>query len=176
MPDRTAKRRTIVRVLKRTKSHPTAEWIYEQAKEEVPGLGLATVYRTLRLLRKQGEVLELHSSDGSVHYDGDTRIHYHFCCDVCGRIVDIDAPVDTTIEDRIEASSGFQVTGHRLMATGVCPDCLRLQADERDLGLARENELTVGLGRAGAGKPPATRKARRSSSESAETRQEPFGN
>ena len=105
----------------------------------MPGLGLATVYRTLRLLRKQGRVLELHSSDGSVHYDADTSVHYHFCCNACGRIVDLNVPVDASIERKVAASSGLLITGHQLMFTGVCPDCLQLQADEDELEPKREN-------------------------------------
>jgi len=54
MLKRSKQREAIVRVLKRTSSHPTAEWIYEEVKKEIPNIGLATVYRNLRLLKEAG--------------------------------------------------------------------------------------------------------------------------
>ena len=42
-----------------TKSHPTAEWLYEEVRKEIPNISLGTVYRNLRLMKEQGEILEL---------------------------------------------------------------------------------------------------------------------
>jgi len=59
----------IIKVLRRTSSHPTAEWIYEQARKEMPGIGLATVYRNLRSLKEAGEISEMHIFSDAARFD-----------------------------------------------------------------------------------------------------------
>ncbi|MDD5591515.1 MAG: transcriptional repressor [Dehalococcoidales bacterium] len=123
---RSKQREAILRVLANTSSHPTAEWIHEQVKQEIPNVGLATVYRNLRLLKETGEVSEMLVSNGTAHFDGNTHNHYHFRCNQCGLILDIDEPVDETIEEKIASRTGLKVTNHYLEFTGLCLDCQRL--------------------------------------------------
>jgi Fe2+ or Zn2+ uptake regulation protein len=126
-------REAIVKVLKSTSAHPSAEWIYEKVKKEIPNIGLATVYRNLRLLKKGGEVSEMHASNDTARFDGNTNAHYHFYCDGCGKILDLDEPIDTTIEIRIARRTGLKVTRHHLELGGLCLDCqkLAIHADNR---------------------------------------------
>ena len=121
----------IIKVLRRTSSHPTAEWIYEQARKEMPGIGLATVYRNLRSLKEAGEISEMHIFSDAARFDGNTNMHYHFCCDRCGKILDLDEPIDATIETKIARRTGLKVTGHHLELAGLCLDC---QEAENDTG------------------------------------------
>jgi Fur family transcriptional regulator, peroxide stress response regulator len=116
-------REAIMKVLRDTSSHPSAEWIYEQVKKEMPKIGLATVYRNLRLLKEAGEVREMHTSDDTARFDGNTSMHYHFCCDRCGKILDLDEPIDATIETRVARKTGLKVTRHHLELGGLCLDC-----------------------------------------------------
>ena len=104
---------------------------------------MATVYRHLRLLRSRGEILELHTREGTVRYDGNTDVHYHFHCDRCGRIMDLDEPVDATLESRVAARTGLMVTRHSLDVSGVCPECLA--ADARDAAAGSEELQKHGL-------------------------------
>lgn len=122
-------REAIIKVLRGTTSHPSAEWIYEQVKKEIPDIGLATVYRNLRALEKAGEVLELHPFNNTARFDGNINTHYHFCCERCGKILDLDEPVDPTIETRIARKTGFKVTRHHLELAGLCLDCQKLESD-----------------------------------------------
>jgi Fur family peroxide stress response transcriptional regulator len=133
MYKKSKQRDAIVRVLRSTSTHPSAEWIYEQVKKEIPSIGLATVYRNLRILEESGEILEMHTLNNTSRFDGDTRTHYHFCCDLCGKIIDLDEPIDTTIETRIAKRTGLKVTRHHLELGGLCLECqrLELQADDR---------------------------------------------
>lgn len=117
----------IIRVLRETSSHPSAEWIYEQVRKDVPNIGLATVYRNLRLLNEAGEVSEIRTSGDGTRFDYNTGTHYHFHCDRCGRILDLDEPIDTTIEARIARRTGLRVTRHHLELGGVCLDCQKLE-------------------------------------------------
>jgi len=133
MNKRSKQRDAIVRVLRSTSTHPSAEWIYEQVKKEIPNIGLATVYRNLRILKESGEVSEIHTSKDITRFDSNTSTHYHFCCDRCGKVIDLDESIDTTIEARIAKKTGLRVTRHHLELGGVCLECqkLELQADGR---------------------------------------------
>lgn len=123
MYKKSKQRDAIVRLLKNSSSHPTAEWIYEQVKKEIPNIGLATVYRNLKLLKEAGEVLEIHTSDDTTHFDSNIKEHYHFRCDQCGRLLDLDEPIDTTIEARIGKRTGLKITHHYLELGGLCLGC-----------------------------------------------------
>ena len=123
MNRRSKQREAIGGVLRGTSSHPSAEWMYEQVRKEMPGIGLATVYRNLRLMKEAGEIYELHTADSASHFDGDTSLHYHFLCDRCGRIMDLDEPVDVNVEGRVEQRTGLKVTRHHLALYGLCLEC-----------------------------------------------------
>ncbi len=128
---RYSKQREAIRMyLLSTKSHPTAEAVYKNIKNEHPRISLGTVYRNLNLLVEQGEALRLDCGDGVDHFDGDTRPHYHFACRGCGCVMDLDMdPIDHI--DQI-AGAGFdgEIQGHRVLFYGLCPDC-RKQTDRR---------------------------------------------
>jgi Fur family peroxide stress response transcriptional regulator len=120
---RSKQREAIVRVLRGTKSHPTADWVYEQVRNEIPNISLGTVYRNLKMMKERGEVLELGSAGGLGRFDGNPQNHYHFRCDRCGRVYDIDEPIDRTIDERVAARTGFEVFHHRLEFRGLCIEC-----------------------------------------------------
>jgi len=123
MNSRSKQRDAIVRTLRNTTSHPTAERVYEQVKKEIPGVGLATIYRNLRLLSETGEIAEIATKAGTNHFDGNAEQHYHFRCDRCGGIFDLDEPVDKAIEDRVATRTGFKVMRHYVELGGLCLSC-----------------------------------------------------
>jgi len=126
MKKRSRQREAILRVLKSTTAHPPAEWIYAQVKQELPTIGLATVYRNLKILKETGQLLELHGNNSTSRFDGNTNSHYHFHCDGCGKILDLSEPVDISLETRIAKKNGLKVTRHHLELGGLCPDCQKL--------------------------------------------------
>jgi Fur family peroxide stress response transcriptional regulator len=89
----------------------------------MPGISLATVYRTLRLLASKGGIRELHVGQGKARFDGNTSAHYHFLCDRCGCIIDLDEPVDSAVEARVAQDTGLMVTRHSMELSGLCLDC-----------------------------------------------------
>ncbi len=119
----TSQRKAIVTVLMSTTSHPTAEWVYDEVRKEMPGVGLATVYRTLRLLAAKGMIQELNTREGKSRFDGNIKAHYHFLCDRCGSIIDLDEQVDSAVEARVAQDTGLMVTRHSMELSGLCLDC-----------------------------------------------------
>jgi len=123
MVRKSKQKEAIFRVLQSTTSHPTADWIYEQVRKEIPNISLGTVYRNLKLLKQGGNILELHLAGALSVFDGNTQSHYHFRCQRCDRIFDVDEPVYEEMNERIARKTGFKVSGHRLEFRGLCTDC-----------------------------------------------------
>ena len=123
MARKSKQKEAILRVLRGTTSHPSADWVYEQVKREIPKISLGTVYRNLKLLKQKGEILELDLASTLSRFNGNSQDHYHFRCKQCGRIFDVDEPVDEEIDDRVAQKTGFKVSHHRLEFRGLCKDC-----------------------------------------------------
>lgn len=119
----TKQKTAILEILRSVDTHPTAEWIYQEARKEIPGLSLGTVYRNLNQLRDNGEILELNYGSSQSRFDGVAQNHYHFRCIQCGRIWDLPMPLMKTIENKAKVLKNFQIDGHRLEFYGTCEDC-----------------------------------------------------
>jgi Fur family peroxide stress response transcriptional regulator len=116
-------RSALIELLKSTKSHPTASWIYDELKKEFPDLSQGTVYRNLSVLAEQGLVQVLRSGSTFDRFDADVSAHYHVICTVCGKVEDVDMKVDASGDTAAAESTGYRISGHRLDFYGVCPDC-----------------------------------------------------
>ena len=127
---RSRQRDRILSLLHSTKSHPTAAWIYESLKPEMPDLSLGTVYRNLKILELQGKLQVLHSGSGFDRFDGDTRPHYHLICTRCSAVEDVDLPVQNELEEKAKALLGRPVSGHRLDFFGLCSTCFNKSLDK----------------------------------------------
>ena len=120
------KRDAILNCLRSTDTHPSAEWVYEQVKQQIPDISLATVYRNLALFKSQGLIQSVGIVNGVERFDGNTEPHVHFICTDCTGILDLprmDVPI--ALSDRVNAQSGCRVTGCQLTFTGVCGSCQR---------------------------------------------------
>lgn len=108
--------------LQRDRSHPTADAIYHVVKAELPHISLGTVYRNLKLLSHAGHILEIEIAGGPNRYDFRTEHHYHFHCEGCGRVIDVDLPYQHHIDEDLSAM-GFAVSRHAIQFYGRCSDC-----------------------------------------------------
>lgn len=118
----TKQKKIILEVVRSSNIHPTADWIYEQAKKELPDISLGTVYRNLKLLRDMGEILELNWGSTFSRYDGITENHYHFVCKKCGKIMDLHLRFNISHE-AVEKAASINVESHRLEFYGACTSC-----------------------------------------------------
>lgn len=87
-------RETILNVLRGTKSHPTAEWVYAETRKTLPKISLATVYRNLNRLAERGEIVRIEGAFLKDRYDGDLTPHAHAVCENCGAVRDCPIPAD----------------------------------------------------------------------------------
>lgn len=124
------KRNAILSALKNTTSHPSAEWIFEKVKEDCPGIGIATVYRNLKILLEQNQIFKVDVGDGLDHYDAQIEIpHDHTYCTVCGAIGDIEASSVSGFEKI--AKDEFSVEAYSLVLYGKCRKCKQEEALEK---------------------------------------------
>lgn len=103
--------------------HPTAETVYLNIKEEFPNISLGTVYRNLNLLAEIGEIQKLSTGIGPDRFDGNVLPHYHFICNHCSSVLDLN--VSGLEHINILASQGFdgEIDGHITYFFGTCPTC-----------------------------------------------------
>jgi len=120
----TPQRVELIRLIAASEGHPSASHLYNQIKVQFPTMSLATVYKTLDLLKELGEVLEIGLRDDS-HYDGNKPYpHPHLICIKCKKIMDgeLDSTVKNIVQE-VERNFGFQILKHQLDFYGICPDC-----------------------------------------------------
>jgi Fur family transcriptional regulator, peroxide stress response regulator len=118
----------ILRIVRDTDSHPTAEWIYERARRKIPNLSLGTVYRNLNLLVEEHAIQRVMTGDGVVRYDRRLGDHAHFVCTETGRVMDVEAPAMGELIELFHRQTGHLVTSCRILFYG------RLERDEPSSG------------------------------------------
>ncbi len=124
---RSKKREAILNCVCGTKIHPSAEWVYQQLKPQIPDLSLGTVYRNLALFRQEGTIVSLGTVGGLERFDGRTTPHVHFICDVCGAVHDVDdLQVPHQLSQQVEGFVGGSVSGCTLSFSGRCNTCLEV--------------------------------------------------
>lgn len=120
----TPQRVAVCHLLAHSEEHPTAQEIYETIKPDFPSLSLATVYNTLEELVKTGAINSLgKAGDDAVHYDANTTPHVNLACIRCNRVIDFSSEHIQHVDDEVQASSGYQVIGARVLYYGLCPQC-----------------------------------------------------
>ncbi len=119
----TPQRLVILQILSETEGHISPAEIYRLAKERMPGITEATIYRTLEFLSSQGLVLATLGPNGHLIYEDATHDHHHLVCRRCGSTVEIEPKCLAALYQQFEADTGFQVDASHLTFFGICPAC-----------------------------------------------------
>jgi Fur family peroxide stress response transcriptional regulator len=119
----TKQREAILKALRDTKSHPTAGQIYDEVREDIPKISKGTVYRNLQVLQQDGVISVLNINGTQSRYEAKQERHYHFRCERCGRVFDLDEPVVEELDDRVAKKTGFKVSHHQMEFRGLCKEC-----------------------------------------------------
>lgn len=129
----TPQRRLIFRALEGKTSHPTADDIYQEVKDIIPDISVATVYKTLNELVKLGLLLEIKHDGEQSRFDPRTDKHSHLMCtgefindkgkrEQCAKLLDVSVSFpELQIPEKDQ--NGFMITGHEVIFYGLCPDC-----------------------------------------------------
>lgn len=110
-----------------SEGHLSAEELYQQLAVNGARVGLATVYRTLKMLVDAGLAQVRHFPDGAARYENvyGEPAHDHVVCLECGRILEFENTFMPQVYQQVFSDHGFVASGHRLVITGVCADCQR---------------------------------------------------
>jgi Fur family transcriptional regulator, ferric uptake regulator len=120
-------RRAVVELLARQSCCLTAQEIFDGLRATATPVGLASVYRTLDQLSKDGFLQKIELGDGTTRYEpahhGGSH-HHHLVCDSCGKV---EAFADDRLEQalqRVERQTGYSVAAHDVVLHGSCRECV----------------------------------------------------
>ena len=119
----TPQRDAVLQVILAREDHPTANEIFEAARQRRPTISYATVYNSLRYLKEAGLVHEIKFGDSASRYDRETDRHDHAICNSCGKLVDFDLPQTAELMQAAARKSRFKPESVHLTLRGLCVDC-----------------------------------------------------
>lgn len=118
----TRQRQAVLEVLRHTREHPDAAWIFQEVRRTVPNISLGTVYRALDALAQEGVVMVIERAGERARYDYRHEDHHHAVCRSCGAIFDVQlSPVPPA--SRAGLPEGFEVVEVVLEFHGTCARC-----------------------------------------------------
>jgi len=121
----TSQREAILKIFIGAGQHLSAEELYARVKKAHPGIGYATVYRTLKLLAEAGLAEERRFEDGFArfeHKNADAH-HDHLICTRCGAIIEFENERIEALQQEVAMKNGFNVQSHKLELYGLCAKC-----------------------------------------------------
>jgi Fur family transcriptional regulator, ferric uptake regulator len=118
----TQQREAIVDAFLRSSGHVALEDLLSSARRKHPSVGLATVYRTVKLLEEAGIAEARHFGPGQTLYEvSEGRAHHdHLICDACGFIIEFENDEIEQLQDNLAKRHGFNVLRHRHELFGLC--------------------------------------------------------
>ena len=119
-------RDAVVEVFLETKDHVDLQSLHERTRRRHPGVGFATVYRTMKLLEQAGIAQVRHFSDAreTLYEVATGRAHHdHLICERCGRIVEFVSDAVERLQEEIATQHGFAMSRHRHELYGLCSVC-----------------------------------------------------
>ena len=119
----TKQREAVLRVIRESEEHLTANDVFEKARQILPSISFATVYNSLRYLKNEGQIAEVRFGADCTRYDRTLGRHDHAICNKCGKLVDLDLPVDAAMLKQASRLSKFKAESIELILRGLCPEC-----------------------------------------------------
>ncbi|GFE60384.1 Fur family transcriptional regulator [Geobacter sp. AOG2] len=108
-----------------THQHVSVEELYLKIKASHPGIGHATVYRTLKLFTEAGLAREILLHDGQTRYEHALagEHHDHLVCTGCNAIIEFEDETIEKLQMEIATRHGFTIRSHKLEIYGLCAAC-----------------------------------------------------
>ncbi|WP_326907654.1 Fur family transcriptional regulator [Sedimentibacter sp. MB31-C6] len=108
--------------------HLNADVILQIVLSKGHRIGMATVYRTLTLLKRLKFITIIYLNDGCIRYklsDPNSKYeHYYLICECCGNVLDIEGDLLDSLEKQLFLKNRFRVSNHRVKHFGICEKCM----------------------------------------------------
>lgn len=118
----------ILDLVKHLEQPHSAQELYVQLRDEGKRMGLATVYRALEMLKREGLVQSRTLSSGESVYSSIKEDRHHFTCVQCGNSIPIDECPVHDLEEKLDESYHFKTYYHVLEFFGLCDQCQQAEA------------------------------------------------
>ncbi|MBR4036205.1 MAG: transcriptional repressor [Oscillospiraceae bacterium] len=105
-------------------NHPTADDVYNYVHSKYPQISRTAVYRNLNKLCDSHDLSRVKIFGSADRFDHNLHSHYHFICDECGSVSDLDVPYMDNINDMFAGIGGRQVNAHQILFDGLCECCV----------------------------------------------------
>jgi Fe2+ or Zn2+ uptake regulation protein len=119
----TKQRQTVLRVIRESDRHLTANEVFDDARQHLPGISFATVYNSLNYLKNQGLIGEIKFGTDANLYDRKLTRHDHALCNKCGKLVDLELTIPKKLLEEAANRSRFIPETIELTLRGLCPEC-----------------------------------------------------
>lgn len=119
----TKQREIVLQVIRDAEEHLTANEVFDNAKQLLPGISFATVYNSLRYLRETNLIAEISFGNGASRFDSMTSRHDHAICTKCSKLVDMEIELPSEIINFATEFSKFKLESIELTLRGLCPEC-----------------------------------------------------
>jgi Fe2+ or Zn2+ uptake regulation protein len=119
----TRQRRVVYEMLVESKEHLDANDLFERVRKRHPGISLATIYRTVALLKRVGLVKALPLGQSHQHFEPVSgSMHCHLVCKKCEKVTEL--PLDEVSKlVAFLSRSGWEIETVEFCITGRCPEC-----------------------------------------------------
>lgn len=119
----TKQRQAVLRVIRESEEHLTANEVFDESRRLLPGISFATVYNSLRYLKQEGLIGEVRFGTDATRYDRKLTRHDHALCNNCGKLVDLELSIPAALIEEASALSKFEAESIELTLRGLCPEC-----------------------------------------------------
>lgn len=119
----TKQRKVVLQVIRNSDEHLTANQIFEKAKQILPSISFATVYNSLRYLKKKKHIVDRKIGNSAVRFDRMTSRHDHALCVKCDKLMDIELELSAELVKAAVDYSKFKPESIEVILRGVCPEC-----------------------------------------------------
>lgn len=114
----TKQKEAILAAVCTTRTHPTADEIYDKVRANFPRISLGTVYRNLNIFSAKGDIKKILVPGSRDRFDYRIDKHDHLICDQCGNIFDVNVEININLKD-----TGIVVNEYNLILYGICEKC-----------------------------------------------------
>ena len=120
-------REQILDIFLKMEKHPSIDELYEQVRKKNSGIGLATVYRAMRVICDAGLARQVDFGDGVRRFEHEYRHehHDHLVCTKCGRVIEVLSPEIEKLQESLAKKHNFALVSHKMKIFGICKNCKR---------------------------------------------------